>query len=178
MLNKDYLDTIKQAITRIHEIHRDTNTSHRLLWEVIKAEIRGETIKYAAKKKKNISKQIEALQKEIKSLEDRLNHPDRISSDDLVQQIREKRKELEIIIEEKTRGAIIRSRARWYEQGEKPTRYFFNLEKRNYNRKVINKLITQGNKTVTDPKEILLEQKFFTKICTLQTFPSMQITTI
>ena len=30
---------------------------------------------------------------------------------------------------EKTRGAIIRSRARWYEHGEKNSKYFLNLEK-------------------------------------------------
>ena len=32
---------------------------------------------------------------------------------------------------EKTRGAIIRSRARWYEHGGKNSKYFLNLEKLN-----------------------------------------------
>ena len=38
---------------------------------------------------------------------------------------------------EKTRGAVIRSRARWYEHGEKNSYYFLNLEKLNYRRKQI-----------------------------------------
>ena len=33
---------------------------------------------------------------------------------------------------EKTRGAIKRSRAWWYEHGEKNSKYFLNLEKLNY----------------------------------------------
>ena len=40
--------------------------------------------------------------------------------------------ELDKIYEEKARGAFIRSRRKWLEQGEKCTKYFFNLEKRNF----------------------------------------------
>ena len=45
---------------------------------------------------------------------------------------------------EKTRGAIIRSRARWYEHGEKNSKYFLNLEKLNYWRKHISSLINHN----------------------------------
>ena len=45
------------------------------------------------------------------------------------------KEEIDKIIEEETRGSIIRSRARWYEEGEKSTKYFLNLEKRNFNKK-------------------------------------------
>ena len=37
----------------------------------------------------------------------------------------------------KTKGAILRSKVRWYEDGERNTRYFYNLEKRNYEKKTI-----------------------------------------
>ena len=45
---------------------------------------------------------------------------------------------------EKTRGAVIRSRARWYEHGEKNSKYFLNLEKLNYRRKHISSLINHN----------------------------------
>ena len=35
---------------------------------------------------------------------------------------------------------MFRSKARWLEQGEKPTKYFFNLEKNNYDRKIVKEL--------------------------------------
>ena len=38
---------------------------------------------------------------------------------------------------EKLGEAMFRSKARWIERGEKATNYFFNLEKRNYEKKVI-----------------------------------------
>ena len=39
---------------------------------------------------------------------------------------------LEHFYEEKLQGIIIRTRARWCEHGEKSTKYFLNLEKRNH----------------------------------------------
>ena len=40
--------------------------------------------------------------------------------------------QLEMFYEEKTKGIIIRARASWHEHGEKSTKYFLNLEKRNH----------------------------------------------
>ena len=52
---------------------------------------------------------------------------------------------LEKLLRHKTRGAILRSKSRWCEQGERNTRYFFNLEKRNYCKKTITKLKRSDN---------------------------------
>ena len=51
---------------------------------------------------------------------------------------------------QKTRGAIIRSRARWYEHGEK-------------NSKHISSLINHNGTRINDPKEILNEERNFLK---------------
>ena len=64
---------------------------------------------------------------------------------------------------EKTRGAIIRSRGRWYEHGEKNSKYFLNLEKLNYWRKHISSLINHNGIRINDPKEILNEERNFFK---------------
>ena len=42
-------------------------------------------------------------------------------------------------------GSIVRSRAKWTEEGEKPTNYFLNLENRHYTNKIILKLIKDEN---------------------------------
>jgi len=42
---------------------------------------------------------------------------------------------LELFYEEKVKGIIIRARARWHEHGEKSTKYFLNVEKRNHIKK-------------------------------------------
>ena len=46
---------------------------------------------------------------------------------------------------------------------EKSTKYFLNLEKRNYNKKVITKLKTDCGDKITDPVGILNEQENFYK---------------
>ena len=48
----------------------------------------------------------------------------------------------------------------WWEHGEKSTKYFLNLEKRNHVKKHVRKLKTSGA-IVTDPFNILSEQKRF-----------------
>ena len=50
---------------------------------------------------------------------------------------------LKRITEQKVKGAIIRSKARWVEYGEKNTRYFLNVEKRRGEKKTINKIETE-----------------------------------
>ena len=58
--------------------------------------------------------------------------------------------ELQQIYEAKAKGAILRSKVRWVEQGEKSTKYFFNLEKRNFNRKVITEIRREDGKTLLE----------------------------
>ena len=50
------------------------------------------------------------------------------------------KEKLELCYEEKTKGIIIRAQARWYEHGQKSTKYFLNLEKRNNIKKHMRKL--------------------------------------
>ena len=63
-------------------------------------------------------------------------------------------------MKKKVEGIIVRSRAHWYEYGEKNSKYFFNLEKRNHIKKHIRKLRMCGVIT-TDPFKILEAEKTF-----------------
>ena len=48
--------------------------------------------------------------------------------------------ELETLYDERVEGIAVRTRARWHEYGEKSSKYFLNLEKRNNIKKHIRKL--------------------------------------
>ena len=75
-----------------------------------------------------------------------------------------KKEKLETFYEEKTKGIVIRARARWHEHGEKSTKYFLNLDKRNHIKKHIRKLHISGV-IKTDPFCILKEQeRFYTNL--------------
>ena len=64
---------------------------------------------------------------------------------------------MENLVQNQTKGAIVRNRARWAENGKKNTKYFLNLEKRNYDKKVIHELKSGKDIIKTDQKEILAE---------------------
>ena len=68
---------------------------------------------------------------------------------------------LKRITEQKVKGAITRSKARWVEYGEKKTRYFLNLEKRRGEKKNINKLKLNDGTETEDQKVILKEEEKF-----------------
>jgi len=65
-------------------------------------------------------------------------------------------------------GVIVRSRAIWYEYGEKSNKYFLNLENSRKKKSCIRKLNTGNDKSTTNPKEILNEIQFFMETCMIR----------
>lgn len=95
-------------------------------------EIRAFTIKFSKKKAKIKRDEESALMSEMMKLQTKLqttySDSDKIELDKL-------KTKLSKIASVKTRGAIVRSRARWYEHGERNSKYFYNLEKTNQKKK-------------------------------------------
>ena len=60
---------------------------------------------------------------------------------------------LENIYDKKAEGAKIRSKCEWYQNGEKPTKFFLNLGKQKAINTTVRHLIVDG-KDITDLKEI------------------------
>ena len=157
--DKEYVKKVKDTIHNVcrEYIRSDIDNiatddiDDNMLLDVLLMKIRGITISYSSYKKKEREKEEMALMKEIEHLESFENMD--------VSLIEEKRLLLENLRKEKMEGHAIRSRARWIEEGEKPTRYFCNSEKRNYLNKTIKKLEVEGNRMIYDQAEILNEVK-------------------
>ena len=67
----------------------------------------------------------------------------------LICEIQNTRLRLQKIMQYETRGAILRSKVQWHKNGERNTRYFYNLQKRNHDKKTIAKL-KRSNSTFID----------------------------
>ena len=104
--------------------------SDALFLEVLLMNIRGMTIAYSSWKKKQLIELEKSLIHTIDNLEKNLN-----STNSTL--LENKKRELENIRNSKMEGVLLRSRARWIDSGEKPTKYFLNLEKRNFINKSI-----------------------------------------
>ena len=73
------------------------------------------------------------------------------------------KQELCLIYENRGKGSIVRSKTRWIEQGEKPTKYF-------YNHKTIKELKYPEGKSMTKEEEILQEiERFYKELYTSTT---------
>lgn len=125
------------------------NIQDRLFFETLLLEIRGQTISYATFKKRQESDQQKALETEVQQLE----NADNINVDLL----EEKKQELQQLRNKKLNGKLIRSRAKWIQEGEKPTQYFCNLENRNFVSKIMSKLQAKNGNILSSQNEILEE---------------------
>ena len=153
--DEDYKNTIRSKIKEITEINSGANAN--TLWELIKGSVRQESIVYAAQKQKERVKREKSLQKEIEGLNDAI-HNSSSECPYLLTELETKQNDLEKIYDEKVQGIILRAKSRWVEEGEKNTKYFANLEKRNYENKVITNIQVNGIQ-IHEPSEILNEQK-------------------
>lgn len=93
--------------------------------------------------KKNEINLIAQLESEIELLE----NLDPVSNFD---DIKSKQDTLKTIREKCVQGALIRSRARWIENGEKPSNYFCNLENRHFVSKRMTSLFKENGDEATD----------------------------
>ena len=167
LTDKEYVELIKKKIVDVkaqyacpvycfENIKSVENTSlcftisDQLLLDILLTEIRGKTISYSTYKKEKSTEREISLGKEIQLLEQNLTDS---MSDTLI----EKQKELENISKHKLRGQIVRARAKWIEEGEKPSTYFCYLEARNFTSKQIPK-IEKKNGIVIDKQDKILEE--------------------
>lgn len=127
----EYVNKIKAIIKETrNEYEKDDSVNPNLLWEMVKMKVREESMKYGASKKREFLRK----EDEIDTYFNR-NLKQKFWSD-LETRIRE----LEVIIEHRTKGALIRSKSLWYNEGEKNTKYFLNLEKKNCKQLTITQL--------------------------------------
>ena len=166
LLNDDgYVTLIRENYSSISEKYSGQEDK-RLKWELVKMELRGLTIPYAKNKAKNIRSKERDLQKRLSDLDQLIfsgSSADNHQANCVEAKCKQLKQELCLIYENRAKGSIVRSKTRWIEQGEKPTKYFFNLEKRNYNHKTIKELKHPDGKSVTKEEEILEEIEIFYK---------------
>ena len=143
-------------------------TDKRLFWEMIKMEIRSATISYSKSKSKRIRNREQDILWKLDLLDSTIcNNFSSPDIDDTLQEYENLKLELKSIYEEKGKQAMFRAKCRWVENGERPTKFFFNQEKRNYNKKTIRELRLQDESTTHNENEILDQiETFYKKLYT------------
>lgn len=115
-------------------------------WDEGKRRIKVITIRSLVRKSRNRRKQEDDLKKKLTQLKNEGRpKPDKII---------EIEHQLNDIIQKRLEGVKIRSRASWIEEGEKPTKFFFDLERKKQSNAIIYKLEIDGQ-TVNEDTEIM-----------------------
>ncbi len=127
--------------------------SKQLTWEMCKRKIKDYTIEYCKIKatvKRDILKMLErdVEDLELKSQEDHNSYKNSYINAKL---------KLEKMYANAAKGAIVRSRVKWHEEGEINSKYFIGLEKHNNCKNSITELKSKNGKNLTNVNEILNE---------------------
>jgi hypothetical protein len=126
----------------------------QLFFETLLMEIRGKSISYACYKKKEETKLEKELEEKIQKYENNLTEMN-------VQELEQFRTQLETLRKKRIDGNAIRSRVRWINDGEKNSKYFCNLENRNYLDKALHCVQKESGEIITAQEKILAETKLF-----------------
>ena len=156
LVDDNYVIALRKNI-ELYKVKYENVEDKGLKWDLIKMEIRGFTVKYAKTKAIRCKNEEMTLQNKINELQlslERNPNNNHAQNELLPAKLR-----LQKIMHFKTKGAILRSKVRWYEEGERNTRYFYSLENRAQTKKAIDKLKINDNTYIFDQLAILDEQK-------------------
>ena len=115
-------------------------------------EIRGKTISYSSYIKKQTNIEEKRLLEELEEL-GKIDNP----SDENLRQIDTVKDNLLNIRNKRMEGVAIRTKTKWIDKGEKATRYFCNLENRNFTNRSISFLERPSGETLHQQEDILNE---------------------
>ena len=144
-----YRINIEYVINKVKTEYKELENQGK--WEMCKARIKEFTIKYAVEVQRKRKENIVQLEKEYFTLSKEMDHS---TNDRIAEKMNIIKKDIDTWYDHKCKGAYIRSREKWMEEGEKSTKYFLGLEKRNGKRKEVDCLESKG-KTITDKEKIL-----------------------
>ena len=162
----EYVALIKSVLQQTKdEYTKDEKIDRNLLWEMVKMKIREHCMLFGTFKKRKMAEEQEEVERSISALEKHIidGHADDSEKERIWTKLQATKRELEKIIEHQTKAAILRSKIRWYNEGEKNAKCFLNLEKPHCRRNTISQLKVNDNDFIYTDIEILNECESFYK---------------
>ena len=119
-------------------------------WEFLKVCIKQESISFSRQKRRQLCRDRVFLMNKLISLRQRLVNGDNF----VVDSIQDIECRLKVIYTKEIEGILVRSRAEWVEEGERSTRYFFQLHSSNAQRSKIPLIYNSSSVEVSSQDEI------------------------
>ena len=150
----------RKNISKIPKSELQLVVSDQTFLDTLLMKIRSKTISFAVMKKRSESAKENTLETVIQTMEEKPS----LSTEE-INELAGYKQDLIELREKRMKGVLLRSRARWVTDGEKITKYFCNLEKRNYVSKHMTKLVRNDGTILTDNNDIVKEvNTFYTQL--------------
>ena len=154
LADSKYVQEMQEELLRTIESTMHLPAGDR--WEKIKKRTQLKTQKYSRYKSNEVNLIIGQLNEIIIDMESRL--PLEKAEYELLEKSKQDFTE---ILDERTQSAIFRSKAKWASEGDRSSKYFFNLEKNRYNNKTCYQIYDENNQLLSEPHEIMQRQQQF-----------------
>ena len=154
--DEDYCHIIRDMI-KTRKLQTNYQTDLFTWYDGLKIEIRRISITYGKQRQRHVRRIKKKIMKQVKHEREKLQ---KYQDYDISMLIRIENELDEVILAE-MRGAALRSKIEWYEDGERSSKFFFNLEKSRQNRKILTKLVNDQGEVYYDQSSILRKQVTF-----------------
>ena len=152
--NETFAKLMNETIQNFKRTNEELESS--LKWEMCKLEIRNTCIEFGKKSACQKRNELIVLNMKLKEIEKNIS--DNPQNEAALAEYYKLKQKMEVLHMYKTKGAQIRARLKWIEEGEKNTKFFCNLEKVRSKNNVIEKLTKETGEVITNQKDILEEQ--------------------
>ena len=166
-LNTTYLqepEYVQGINCKIDEVRSQMkNTDPIGVWEEIKRAIREHTKRYAKQRTSEQKIVISQLTEYVCDQEDRIVE----LNEDEQELLQKSKQELDEILIGRVHASMFRSKAKWFMEAEKCTRYFFSLEKSRYNAKSCAAVYDETGDLETEQSKVLdLQRRYYQELYT------------
>ena len=156
-----YIQMMNEELCKMEKKYSYLNPADK--WELMKKDIRAVTKKYTKNSASESQLVISQLSEKVVEYENKL---DTLNNEE-IRELDNTKIELEEKLVHKTNGVIFRSKAKWFMEGERNTKYFYNLERNRYNTKTCTSIFNPSGQLIENPAEILeLQQNFYQELYT------------
>ncbi len=124
--------------------------SPKIWWDFVKESMKSDIISFAKKKRKQLNHERVSLTNELIELKKQLANGNLSLSAEIISI----ESRLSALNDRAMDGVKIRSRAQWFEEGEKPSRYFFKLEKERMEKNYVKSIFNSDGVEVFSREEI------------------------
>ena len=155
--DEEYLKLITNSVPVWIEEFKEVNDK-RVLWDLIKYRIRQVSMRYSKEKARLRRAKILEIETSVTFYQEKFSAD---PSTENFEQLEILKSKYDAHFDYLSKGAIIRSRASWYEKGEKNTKYFLSLESHKKAKSCVHKVFTKNGTLSSDPKIIMNELEDF-----------------